>query len=118
MPQTIHNKKNPASSIFLFINLAVVFFAATIFSLIALASLNISSRSPLVGLMLGLTTTLLIVSPFLYNHQHRRILREQSMEIGQQVRANIRLYASFLIITFLLSVLFSFVHRQFLAVFI
>lgn len=117
MPQTIHSKKSLNSRNILWTGLAAVSIAALALSLTVLSSLNISSRSSLVGFMLGLMVSLLLVSPFLHNHFHRKILAEQSLEFRQQVRANVKFFASFLVITFFLSVILSFVHKQFLVVF-
>ena len=116
MPQTIHNKTSLKSSNILWTSLVAVSIAALALSLTVLSSVNISSRSNLVGFMLGLMVSLLLVFPFLYNHFHRRILSDQSLEFRQQVRANLKLYATFLMIVFFLSVILSFIHKQYMVV--
>ena len=111
MPKTIPRKASLKSRNILWTGLVAVSIAALALSLPLLSSLNISSRSYLAGALFGLMVSLLLVSPFLHYHFHRRILSDRSLEFRQQVRENVKFCASFLVITFFLSVIFSFIHK-------
>jgi len=100
----------------LVLNLGMTLTWGIIGSLIIIWKISILSNSALVGFLLGFTTTLLIISPFIYHHNHKKILSYEETDPGKQFLVSIKFVGLLVLIIAVLSLLFTFLHQQFLVV--
>lgn len=100
----------------LMLNLGMTLTWGIIGSLIIIWKISILSNSALVGFLLGFTTTLLIISPFIYHHNHKKILSYKETDPQKQLLTNIKFAGLFVLITAVLSLFFAIIHQKFLVV--
>lgn len=100
----------------LILNLGLTLTWGIIGSLIIIWKVSIQSNSVLVGFLLGSTTTLLIISPFIYHQKHKKILSYEETDPHEQRLASIKFIGLLVLITAASSILFAFLHQQFMVV--
>jgi hypothetical protein len=116
MPLTTDKKKEWVPVRHLILNLGLTLIWGIIGSLIIIWKISLQSSSALVGLLLGFTTTLLILSPFIYHHNHKKILSNEETDPQKQLLTSIKFVGLLVLITAVLSILFAFLHQQFLVI--
>jgi hypothetical protein len=116
MPSAIDKKKAWMPISHLILNLGLTLIWGIIGSLIIIWKISIQSSSVLVGFLLGFTATLLIISPFIYHHNHKKILSFEETDPRKQLLASIKFVGLLVLIIAVLSLLFTFLHQQFLVV--
>lgn len=116
MPSNTDKKKESKPVNHLLLNLGMTLAWGIIGSLIIIWKISILSNSALVGFLLGFTTTLLILSPFIYHRNHRKILSYKETDPQKQLLMSIKFVSSLVLITAVLTLFFAIIHQQFLVV--
>lgn len=116
MPSIVDNEKDLIPVSRLLLNLSATITWGIIGSLIIIWKISIPSNSALVGFLLGFTTTLLLLSPFIYHHNHNKILSDKETDPQKQLLTSLKFVIVFVLITAVLSLLFATIHHQFLVV--
>ena len=98
----------------LILNLGLTLTWGIIGSFIIIWKISIQSNSALVGFLFGFTLTLLLLSPFIYHHSHKKILSHKETDPQKQLVTSIKFIGLLVLIIIVLSILFAFLHHQFL----
>jgi len=116
MPSSTDKKKVLQPVGYLLLNLGLILAWGIIGSLIIIWKISILSNSALVGFLFGSTTTLLLLSPFIYHHSHKKILSYKETDPQKQLLMSMKFVGLLVAITAVLSIFFTFIHRQFLVI--
>lgn len=98
----------------LILNLGLTLTWGIIASFIIIWKISIQGNSVLVGFLFGFTITLLLLSPFIYHRSHKKILSYKETDPQKQLLGSIKFVVLLVSIIIVLSVLFAFLHHQFL----
>jgi len=116
MPSSPDKKKVLLPVGYLLLNLALTLIWGILGSLIIIWKISILSNSVLVGFLFGITITLLILSPFIYHHSHKKILSSKETDPQKQLLMSMKFVGLLVVITAVSSLFFTIIHQQFLVV--